>query len=363
MKKRGSVLVLVSAFIGVMLMLGFFISFNCQAQSALEPYNIGLSGTVTGGATGTYSPLSDGFRLYMTDLNERGGINGRKIKLIFEDNAGAGVKAGADIKKFAGAKVNIVVLSGPSGIYAPAFEEAKRANIPVLVLAIGPHETVPPKVERLVYGATWGNAKNATGVIVRIVKEEFAQRVKMPVWGIGGIDIPVSRKGAEQQGEIGEKLGLKTVVKIAPLGTMDYTPIATSMMDASCNIVSTWGPAGLTIGLFKALNKIGYKGVLYINTPDSPEQFVELMKEHPSIVYSHPNLNPFWADFPVDKEIKAKAEKQGVRVNSGLKDGWWYGRVVEEVLKRAAWPVTTENLVTILDHLNLPLLIIKVHIL
>src|SRR4030042_6502342 len=171
MKKKELVVLSVLAIGGVMLILGFFISSNCQAQSSLEPYKIGLCGDVTGPAAGTHTGRGDGFRLYITDLNERGGVNGRKINLIFEDNAGVGVKAGASMKKFADAKVHLSTLIGPSGVYASFFEEARRANIPVLILTIGPHETVPPKVERLIYGGADGNAINATKMVLKIVKE------------------------------------------------------------------------------------------------------------------------------------------------------------------------------------------------
>jgi hypothetical protein len=163
----------------------------------------------------------------------------------------------------------------------------------------------------------------------------------------------VSRKGAEVQGAIGAKVGIETVVKIAPLGMMDFTPIATAMMQSKCNIVSTWGPAGLTLGLFRALSKLGYDGFLWVNTPDPPEHFIELMKEQPSIVYSTGQLIPLSVDLPVHKEIIAAAKKHGVRINSGIKWGWWYGMVVEEIFKKAGWPVKTEKLVNVLDDLEL----------
>ncbi|MEW6669481.1 MAG: ABC transporter substrate-binding protein [Thermodesulfobacteriota bacterium] len=321
-------------------------------HTASDPYVVGISGTVTGGAAGTYSPLSDGFRLYVETLNAKGGIGGRKIKLVFEDNAAQGVKAGANIKRFAGEKANLIVLSSPSGVYAPAFEETRRAKIPLLCMAIGPEQTIPPNKEPLIYGQVWGNAMSCTKVIVQIVKEQFASKVAQPVWGIGGVDIPVSRKGAEVQGMIGEKMGMKTVVKIAPLGMMDYTPIATAMMESGCNIVSTWGPAGLTLGLFRALAKLGYKGILYINTPDPPEHFLELMKEQPSIIYSTGQLIPITVDMPAHRTITETAGKHKVQVNSGLKWGWWYGMLVEHVFKKAGWPADTGKLTGILDHVD-----------
>jgi hypothetical protein len=345
--------------VGVALALGWIVapvlSPTPLGYAASDPYVVGLSGTVTGGAAGTYSPLSDGFRLYVETLNGKGGINGRKIKLVFEDNAGQGVKAGSNIKSFAGEKANLIVLSSPSGVYAPAFEETKRANIPLLCMAIGPGETIPPNKEPLIYGQVWGNAMSCTKVIIRIVKEQFAPRVEQPVWGIGGVDIPVSRKGAEVQGAIGEKMGLKTVVKIAPLGMMDYTPIATAMMETRCNIVSTWGPAGLTLGLFRALAKLGYKGILYINTPDPPEHFLDLMKEQPSIIYSTGQLIPITIDMPVHRLITEAAGEHKVRVNSGLKWGWWYGMLVEHLFKKAGWPADTKKLVGVLDQVDVQL--------
>jgi branched-chain amino acid transport system substrate-binding protein len=346
-------MVMVNVAFALTLIVAVALSATPQGHAASKPYVVGLSGTVTGGAAGTYSPLSDGFRLYVETLNAKGGINGRKIKLIFEDNGGQGVKAGANIKRFAGDKANLIVLSSPSGVYAPAFEETKRANIPLLCMAIGPGETVPPNKEPLIYGQVWGNAMSCTKVIVRIVKEQFASQVGQPVWGIGGVDIPVSRKGAEVQGAVGEKMGMKTVVKIAPLGMMDYTPIATAMMEAQCNIVSTWGPAGLTMGLFRALAKLGYKGILYINTPDPPEHFLDLMKEQPSIIYSTGQLIPISVDMPAHRVITEAADKNNVRINSGLKWGWWYGMLAEYVLKKAGWPASTRKLTEILDHVDI----------
>jgi len=352
MKKNA--FVLLSMVLSVVFIFGFIFSLPNRGEAGgSEPYKIGLSGAVTGGAAGSYTPLSDGFRLYLAGLNEKGGIRGQKVEVIFEDNAGVGIKAGANIKRFAGEKVHLIVISGPSGIYVPVFEEAKRANIPVIVLGIGPHETVPPNNEPLVYGQVWGNAPANAKMIAQIMKEQFAPKYKVPIWGIAGIDIPVSRKGAEGQGAMGEKFGIKTMVKIAPLGTMDYAPIATAMKDAQCNIVSTWGPAGLTLGLFKSLQKIGYNGTLYINTPDPPENFTELMKEQPSIVYSCCYIIPLWVDNPISKEIKTVAEKGGVKPNSGLTLGWWYGKLVEEVFKKVDGPVKTEKLLSILNKLDL----------
>ncbi len=352
MKKNA--FVFLSLVFGIIVIFMSFFSLPRRGEAGGSgSFKIGLSGAVTGGAASSYTPLCDGFRLYLAGLNEKGGIRGQKIELIFEDNAGIGVKAGANIKRFADAKVHMIVISGPSGIYAPVFEEARRANIPIIVLGIGPHETVPPNNEALVFGQVWGNAPANAKMIVRLVKEQFAPKYKTPAWGIAGIDIPVSRKGAEAQGILGEKFGIKTMVKIAPLGTMDYTPIATAMMEAQCNIISTWGPAGLTLGLFKSLGKIGYKGTLYINTPDPPEHFMELMKEQPSIIYSCCYIVPLWVDNPINKEIKTAAERSGVKSNSGLTLGWWYGKLIEEVFRKVDGPVRTENLLNILNNFDL----------
>src|SRR5690242_21851565 len=55
--------------------------------AAQDHYLIGLTGAMTGPAAGSLAPAVEGVRLYVERLNAAGGINGRKVDLILQDDA------------------------------------------------------------------------------------------------------------------------------------------------------------------------------------------------------------------------------------------------------------------------------------
>src|SRR5437763_8680289 len=67
--------------------------------AAQDHYVIGLTGAMTGPAAGTLGPAVEGVRLYVERLNAAGGIGGKKVELILQDDAAEPSKAAANVKK------------------------------------------------------------------------------------------------------------------------------------------------------------------------------------------------------------------------------------------------------------------------
>src|SRR5438309_126248 len=55
---------------------------------AQDAYVVGVTGAMTGPAAGTNAPSVDGLRLYADKLNAAGGINGKQIRLVLQDDQG-----------------------------------------------------------------------------------------------------------------------------------------------------------------------------------------------------------------------------------------------------------------------------------
>ena len=66
---------------------------------AQDAYVVGLSGAITGPNADAYAPPVESVRLYIDQLNQRGGVNGKPVRLIVGDNQGEPSKAAADAKK------------------------------------------------------------------------------------------------------------------------------------------------------------------------------------------------------------------------------------------------------------------------
>jgi branched-chain amino acid transport system substrate-binding protein len=52
---------------------------EAPAQTA---YKIGVSGAATGPASPSYLPHIEGLRIYLRQLNDKGGINGKRLDVI-----------------------------------------------------------------------------------------------------------------------------------------------------------------------------------------------------------------------------------------------------------------------------------------
>src|SRR3989441_11971627 len=66
---------------------------------AQDAYVIGLTGALTGPPASTYAPAVEALRIYMERVNAAGGINGKKVNLILQDDSAEPGKAAANAKK------------------------------------------------------------------------------------------------------------------------------------------------------------------------------------------------------------------------------------------------------------------------
>jgi len=116
------------------------------AAAAQDAYVIGATGAMTGPAAANFAPVLEAMKAYLDNLNAKGGINGKQVQMIIQDDSGEPSKAAANAKKLiAQDKVLMLVTSSPSSTYAPLVVESKRAGVPLYYAgAVCPKETYPP---------------------------------------------------------------------------------------------------------------------------------------------------------------------------------------------------------------------------
>ena len=102
-------------------------------------------------------------RLYIDKLNAAGGIDGRKVNLILQDDSAEPSKAAANVKRLLSQdNVPVLVNASLSSTYAPMLAETKRAGVPVLFMgAVCPKEVLPPNADPLQFCST-GFAQTTT---------------------------------------------------------------------------------------------------------------------------------------------------------------------------------------------------------
>lgn len=95
------------------------------------PINIGVTAPLSGEAASFGTGLAAGVNLAAQEINEAGGVNGRMIELVYEDDECTGEKGANAMSKLVNIdQVDAVVGPMCSTVGGPALPIAQQAGVP-----------------------------------------------------------------------------------------------------------------------------------------------------------------------------------------------------------------------------------------
>ena len=308
---------------------------------AQDTYVVGLTGALTGPPASTYAPAAEALRIYIEGVNAAGGVNGKKIDLLLQDDSAEPGKAAANAKKLV-AQDNVILLlnASLSSTYAPVVGEAKRAGVPVLFASsVCPKEVYPP-ADPLQFCSTAFAANYDSRATLAFVKETAKEPVKI---GFSAMAIPLSRGEMDFAESQAPGLGMTVVGKeVIPPPTPDYTPFATKLKDAGANWVFSWAPWVTQVRTLEALRRLDWKGQYIAWSHIEAEGELARLKDGQFYVIG---ANALFQDaLPIHKEIADAVAKAGSKYPAQqMTEGWIAGMVVEAALKAAGWPASKDK--------------------
>ncbi len=318
--------------------------------AAQDAYVVGVTGAMTGPAAGTNAPSVDGLRLYADKLNAAGGINGKQIRLVLQDDQGEPSKAAANAKKLL-TQDNVVLLinASLSSTYAPVVAESKRAQVPLLFVgAVCPKDVHPPADPLQFCTTAFGSGYDSRATLAWI-KETAKEPVRI---GFAAMAIPISRGEIDYAEEQSKTLGMTPVDKeVIPPPTPDYTPFATKLKDANPNWVFSWAPWVTQVKTFEALRKLGWDGDYIAWGHLEAESELVRLKDAKFYVIGANSLSQ--EGLPIHREIVDAGKKANVSYPpERITEGWIGGLVIEAALKTAGWPADPAKVRTALESLK-----------
>ena len=303
---------------------------------AQDAYVIGLTGALTGPPSSTYAPAVEALRLYLDRVNAGGGVNGKPIRLVIQDDSAEPSKAAANAKKLITQDNAVLLINATlSTTYAPVTAEAKRAGVPLLFASgVCPKEVYPP-ADPLQFCTTAYAASYDSRATLAFVKETAKEPVRL---GLAAMAIPLSRAEMDFAESQAPSLGMTVVDKeVIPPPTPDYTPFATKLKDANANWVFSWAPWVTQVRTLEALRRLGWTGSYIAWSHLEAESELARLKDAGFYVVG---ANALFQDArPIHHEINEAAKK----ANAGypghqMAEGWIAGMVIEAALKNAGWP-------------------------
>lgn len=322
-----------------MLTAEFFGSTSARAQD----YKIGYITDLSGPLAGSYTPTWQGFDLYIKALNDRGGVNGRKIAVTIDDDGLRADRAVAAAKKQ-------VESNGVLGIFglslsstqAPVIAEMQKVGVPVVSTFSAILDALPPaKPDYFSTGVMFEVAGEAIGVLQKQVAPS-GKVVGMTFDSVGG------RAAIAHNKETVEKEGYTWGEVLFPVRTADFTPFAqTAAGMQPATVVGHYG-AEQNIGVIAALRAAGYTGpyiiAAYGASEDTARQAAAQAGSGQNIYmvsrYAVPTDNA-----PGMADLLAAAKKYGVANPTSMHvTGWVLGMFAEEALKTCGADCTREGL-------------------
>lgn len=317
---------------------------------AQDAYVVGVSAAMTGPGAATYAPVVDAMRAYLDHVNGRGGVNGKPVRLIVQDDGAEPSRAAANAKKLlAQDKVLMLINTSLSSTYAPLVSEAKRANVPLYFGgSVCPKDTYPPADPLQFCSSAFGANLDSQGSL-GFIKAQAKEPVRI---GFAAMAIPIARAEIDYAEGLSKTMGMTPVEKqISPPPAPDYTPFATKLKDANPNWVFSWSPWVSQVRTFEALRRLGWNGRYLTWAHLNAEDELARIKDGEFYVIGTNAL--FQDDLPIHAEIRAVTHRANLSYPvTYLTEGFIAGMVIEATLKNTPWPPTPQKVLAAMNNLK-----------
>ncbi|MDE2229280.1 MAG: amino acid ABC transporter substrate-binding protein [Alphaproteobacteria bacterium] len=245
------------------LTLLFALLSGLASTQAAEPIKIGFSMSLTGGLAGGGKPSLLAMQMWADDVNAKGGLLGRPIKLVYYDDQSTPSNVpGIYTKLIDVDKCNLVVSAYATGQIAPAMPIVMQHNM-VFMALFG--TAVNAKFNYDKYFQILPNGKDtAIGPSYGFFQVAMTLKPKPKTVALVAADAEYAQNVIGGARRVVKKLGLKVVYdKSYPPSTVDYTPIMRAVQATNPEIVYVASYPPDSVGIVRAAHEIGLKARIF----------------------------------------------------------------------------------------------------
>ena len=289
----------------------------------------------------------NGFQDYMRKVNEAGGIHGRKINVLAEDNRYNAATDKINFEKLT-SQTPVIAISGmgTSASQVGLASTIKAGKIPI-VGTYTPTRALSEPVSPMVYNGFCGYkemAQTGIGYYIDQLKLKAPKVMTVAIESTGG------KEYHEYVSEVVAKYGGTATMVTMKVTAVDVTPQVLEIIAAKPDLITIYGVANTAILTMKAMQQYGLKipayGITYLGAP----QIYAAMGAQAGANYNFVScFTPGGSDqTPGNKEMSAFADKVG---RSAMKEdinyvaGWVVAQMAAESLAKIGPAPTRAKLV------------------
>lgn len=257
--------------LALLVLVLFLLPLAAGPAAAADEIKIGLLAPLTGFAAADGLSVSNSVKLAVDQVNEKGGLLGKKVELIVEDDAAQAKEAVGLARKLVQRDGVVAVVGGsysmPSRAVAPLFQEF---GIP-FVAGYAVHPDITVAGDFCFRNGFLGTVEGRGAGVVAV------DMLQAKTVGLLTMDNDFGRTLADGFREYVVARGAKVVFdQIYPLGEKDFSAYLTSIKDSDPDVVLASGYYAEAAGIVKQAYEMGLRSqILGEEGYDSPK-FIEL---------------------------------------------------------------------------------------
>ncbi|MDR3562266.1 MAG: ABC transporter substrate-binding protein [Negativicutes bacterium] len=322
--------------LAAVLMVMFVVSLmaGCSSQKSAgddknAPIKIGVVTSLTGERALTGQYTKNGVLLAIEDINGAGGINGRKLEAVFEDDNGNDAGAVNAYNKLSGSGVSVILGPIYSNMDLAISPSIKKAEIPTLVM--GSSNDLAKQKNPWMFQARTADAISATAIAKYAAGQLKLKKIAIlhETDNFASGAAAVAKKALEDMGQP------PVLVESYNGGDKDFTPVLAKIKASGAEGVLAWSQqveAGL---IMKQMKSLDLNVALIGSNSYITKIAIDLAKENAENVYS---VADYVTTTPVPKgQDFAKRYKAKYNIDSEFNSAMNYDAIslAAEALKKA----------------------------
>ena len=343
--------------ISLYLVIGFFLLSaglaNAQDLRGITPdsVKVGIITDTTGVVADYGRHLLMGVSDYIKYINEKGGIHGRKLNLIHEDDQYKIPLAIASFEKLVTKDEVLAILHcGGTPQTMALLPKIEKEKVPVIPPGMLVPMYTPYKRYVFSYGSTYSNQIE---VLIDYVVHDL--KAKAPKTGIVHWPVEWAKEGAKASKDRLKAYGVEPVGEIElPMGAVDASSQVLSMKRAGAEYVIIFTLAPGIINFVKTAEKFDYFPTYLTFTWCADDSILKAVGKAAKIYYAGSMFGVWNDDSPGGKELREIAQKysSSPKLPTLYIQGYTTTAILVEGLKRAGKNLTVEKFVDALETLK-----------
>lgn len=347
MNRRNFLIVIVFIFICLIFSKNPIAIAKVDYRVSKDTIKIGVICDMTGPTATLQTPAPRGIRMYFRNLNDKGGIFGRKVKVIVEDDRYTLPMHVSAFKKLVYRdQVFMIMEIGSTGGILALMPHFTKLKIPNFMTSTSSMFIDPPRPYHFTNGATYEQE-------IKIIFNWFMKvlKLKNPRIGLVRPDTEHGKVGSRSAYEMAKKYGIKLAgeVILAP-GAMEASSEVLRLRRDKADYVILHLTIGNSVALLKDARKYGLKATFVGTKYTCMEATIKLAGKAAENFFATNSFAAWYDNTPgvrIVKEVSLKYEpntENKIRAR-GYMQGWAESIIIHEGLKRAGKNLTRRGLI------------------